>query len=789
MKKLFRYIPFFILLIITGVFFYKTLLFGLIPFPGDLLVSEYKPWQTYSYLGYNPGSVPDKAQYFDTIRQLYPWKIVTSQIFKSGQLPLWNPYNFSGSPLLANFQSAVFYPLTILYLLLPLPVAWTLGVVLQHLLAGLFTYLFGRKHGLSKAGALLAAISYSFSLFMIVFSQYNTIGQTIAWLPLILLAVDDLVLTQRPFVFVLLVAALAASLFAGHLQLFGLLLVYAFVYAAFRIGALKESRHRKIQKILYITLAFVLGLGIGAVQLAPTLELLRNSARTTQPYQFLVEKLLIQPYEVVKLFSPDLFGNPATRNYLLTDTYPSKALYAGLIPLIFALLALIYRRKERIIQFFGVSVVVLFLFLVRSPLTEVFYRLNIPVVSSSSPTNALFLVGFALAILSGYGVDTYRQRKNVYGAIVCVSMLYAVLLVCILGFRIPIQLNNALYTAGLLGCLFIGMVITGITKSWNKFGVGFILILATLDLFYFFQKFNPFVPNEFVFPSTSIALWLKNNAGVNRFWGYGSAAVEANFSSALALYSPDGYDPLYPKQYGKLLAASDKGVLPDTFTNQTRSDAVITPGYGELDLPSNVYRLKLLNILGTKYILDRVENRSTIKTFPADTYDPVYESDGWKIFENKAVLPRAFLTAKYRVYSDDTEFVNIFFDPAFQPSETILLETPIAQPLGNSDTPGTASILDYLPNRLRIRTNSQNNSLLFLSDTYYPGWKAYVDGKESPVYRAHYAFRAVFVPSGTHDVVFHYQPDSFYFGAKISMISAGLLVLGSVIIIRKRKIV
>jgi len=118
--------PVLILLVITILFFYKTFFLGLLPFPGDLLISEYQPWKSYSYLGYNPGSYPSKKQYFDTLRQIYPWRTFVNHELKQGKIPLWNPYNFSGQPLLANLQSQVFYPLTVFYFVFAQPIAWSI---------------------------------------------------------------------------------------------------------------------------------------------------------------------------------------------------------------------------------------------------------------------------------------------------------------------------------------------------------------------------------------------------------------------------------------------------------------------------------------------------------------------------------------------------------------------------------------------------------------------------------------------------------------------------------------
>src|SRR5690348_6496292 len=100
------------LILLFGVcllFFYKTIFLGQVPFPGDLLLAQYAPWRHVSYNGFVAGSVPSKDQYFDVLRELYPWRTQVIDAFKHKTFPLWNPYNGSGAPLLANFQSQAFY--------------------------------------------------------------------------------------------------------------------------------------------------------------------------------------------------------------------------------------------------------------------------------------------------------------------------------------------------------------------------------------------------------------------------------------------------------------------------------------------------------------------------------------------------------------------------------------------------------------------------------------------------------------------------------------------------------
>ena len=183
------FLPLFIFFCITTLFFYPILK-GQVPFPGELLVGEYAPYNTNSYGGYAPGGVPNKAQGPDVIRELFPWKhfIITS--LQIGYLPFWNPYNFSGNPLLANFQSAVFYPLNLIFLLLPFTIAWSIFIFLSPLLSGIFLYIFMREIKVTKLASIFSAIAFSFSGYMTVWMEYGNIGHTMLWLPLGLYAVE-----------------------------------------------------------------------------------------------------------------------------------------------------------------------------------------------------------------------------------------------------------------------------------------------------------------------------------------------------------------------------------------------------------------------------------------------------------------------------------------------------------------------------------------------------------------------------------------------------------------------
>ena len=132
MKLALKYWPIIFIVGVWLVFAHPYFIFGKVPFPSGYLVNFFAPWNALpDFAGpYKNGATPD------VITQIYPWKNLVIDFWKQGSIPLWNPYSFSGTPLLANYQSAALSPLNLLYLILPFIDAWSIAVLLQSLLAG-----------------------------------------------------------------------------------------------------------------------------------------------------------------------------------------------------------------------------------------------------------------------------------------------------------------------------------------------------------------------------------------------------------------------------------------------------------------------------------------------------------------------------------------------------------------------------------------------------------------------------------------------------------------------------
>jgi len=196
----------------------------------------------------------------------------------------------------------------------------------------------------------------------------------------------------------------------------------------------------------------------------------------------------------------------------------------------------------------------------------------------------------------------------------------------------------------------------------------------------------------------------------------------------------------------------------------------------------NPVRLRMMSILGVKYILEHQDPEAdkvlaSSKRFPPDLFSLAWENDRWRIWEYKQALPRVFLASQSIVESEPQKIVDKLLDPSTDLRTTVIVESDEAKISFPTARSHTASIVEYLPSSVTIKTEAQQAGLLFLSDTYYPGWKAFVDGVESTIYRANFVFRAVRVPGGVHEVRFIYDPFSWKAGLSLSGTGLVLLVM------------
>lgn len=737
------------------------------PFPGDLLINE-NPYRTESFHGYNPGSYPNKAQGMDVITEMYPWRYFSIQQLKNGVIPFWNPYNFSGNSQMANLQTAVFYPLNFLYFILPFNFAWTVLIMLEPLLAAYFMFIFLTKSlKLTNLAAFLGGIAFAFSSYMTVWLEWGNIGHTLLWLPLSLFFVKRLSEKITPFNFASLIVVLTITFLAGYVQ--GAFYIYVVLFFYFLYLIRLSTSKEKFKKSLYFALALIFPFFLSSFQLLSTYYLFLSSTRGGYSLSQISNLLLPIKYWVTG-FASDFFGNPAARNYWIQGTYIERVMYVGVPILFFAFIGIKSRIREK--KFFLILAVVSLLIVTDLPFVKLLYLIPIPVISTTVPTRELSLFIFSMIVLGSIGIDLWEKnnlRTKIPLIFQAVYIVFFAVTVLLWKFNILQYQNFSITIRNLVlpSILALSTVII-FYRFRNKItGKVFLAGIIIFDLLYFFNKITPFSSTDFVYPKTPVISYLQQNAGINRFWGYGSAYINPNFQTFDRTFSPEGNDPLHIHNYGTLLASSGNGSIPNVLP---RPDANIAPGYGSSDLADNFYRQRILDLLGVKYVLNQKILDGYDNTFPKDKYQLVWQKTPWQIYENRQALPRFFLTNDFKVYRSKSAALKNIYSKNIDLGKTLLLE---AEPNITIDrnSQNNIKLLSYEPNKVVFQTKSSGNSLLFLSDNYYSQWGAFIDGKISNILIADYAFRAVAVPKGEHKVEFVYNPEYFSAGIWISLIS------------------
>jgi hypothetical protein len=758
-----RIVPLLLFITVPLIFFYSFFLFGKLPIPADTIVGLYHPFRDL-YIKEFPRGIPFKNSLItDPVRQQYPWRFLAMDNIKNLRLPLWNPYNSTGIPLLANFQTAVFYPFNLALFLLPFSFAWSILIFLQPLLGGLFIFLYLKHLRINLWACFLGALVFSFSGFNIAWLEWNTIGQTTLWLPLILLAIDKIVFGIKYLVFsiknknlviwfLIYLFSLVSAFFAGHLQIFFYLFLVSILYFLVRWFQYGKSIKVFILYLLLNTLFFILTF----IQWYPTLQFLLLSAREID-LNWLQQGWFIPWQNLVQFIVPDFFGNPATLNYWGIWNYGEFIGYIGILPLTMSLYALFFRYDRKTL-FYGFIFFLSLLFSLSTFVAKIPFLWHIPFISTAQPTRLLFITDFSLAILSALGFDYFIKFKYKLNLILFFTgFLFGVIWLFLLFFgkefnisaiNISIAERNALLPSMIFIILVLTFIVYKIINDKYKILVIYFLLLITvLDLLRFANKFTTFSNSNYLYPSSTAISFLQKQPGQFRMMTSDTEILPPNFSIMYKIQSVDSYDPLYLLRFGELIAASERG------------EPNIKPPFGfNRIINPHIIDSKIIDLMGVKYVLslsDIINSKLT----------KVFQEGKTKIYQNRSAMPRAFFVTK--VYSVNNKSAAIA--KMYQGNFNIRSEAVVEYEglLGNiadgqvfNYSTGSAKIIDYTENHVVVETNINKHlqgygGFLILTDSYYPIWHVKIDDSEGKIWRTDYNFRGVEVPAGKHKVGFY----------------------------------
>ena len=745
------------------------------------------------------------------LMQFYPWQHFAVETWRIGEVPLWNPLVGNGAPLAANLQTGVFYPLNALYLILPTEIAMGYTAALHVILAGLFMFAFARSIGLRPLPALIAAVAFQLSGFFIARLGFLSITVTFPWVAAWLWRAERAMQSNRMRDALWLAIGIGSGLLAGHAQMavYGMILLAAYtLYRSFIA--------RRQFALLVVGIGVLLGIGLAAIQLLPAAELARESQRAQGlDYDFAMTHSY-WPWRLLTLFTPDLFGNPAYGNFWGYDNYWENAAYIGLLPL--ALVGVAIRgwwrfrrmnasreggrwklevggwRLDWLTPFFALTALVslIFAFGWFTPIYPVLFR-AIPGFSMfQGPARWLSVFTLALCVLAGIGAesmphgrgDLRRSAKwNVIGFALIVAGLASRGILVGLTATFPKGMfphetfPDATLRLGMLvaaGGLLFGLRPALDDRRFPGWTIAFVAV-AAIDLLTAHAALNPTIePALYRLPAQSAAAMRAEGEG--RVFMF--EADDAMLRQRFGIYLPfDDFGPTDIDRWIEFRATMIANTsMIDGMASAGNFDSLLVGHSLQLWEAINTQpfdiALRLLNLMHVRYIAS-----------PRDLDLPVvYESDSATIYRNPDALPRAWIVPSARVESDPLAAI---LDPEFDPSSEAILDTPPLPAETISDTRyairDTLISLHDTPNTVKIRAASDSDGYLVLADTWYPGWRATIDGQVVDVLRANVAFRAIAFPAGEHLVEFRYEPASFRMGAWTTIASIVIVAGGLVI--------
>jgi hypothetical protein len=743
----------------------------------------------------------------------YPLRVLAAEQWKLGQVPLWNPYVLSGTPLLAEPQIGVLQPLNALFLL-PIPPyrALTLFVALNLTLAATFTYILARSFGITRAGATLAGLSFGFGGFLMAqITNLNVMAGGV-WLPLVFFFLAWALRTRGVLVALLGGLALALQIFAAQpeitLYTMSLLLAYT-VYETARVALKPASLSSRLREIAIawalLALMCTSGLLMAAPQLLPMWELQRLSVRATGVETGL-PIISIPPVQWLTLVLPSAFGNNASPSYqgLGNTNFEETHVYVGILPLLLVPFSWQARRQPEVPFLWLAALVGALLAMgTYTPLHELTQHLpgfNL----FRAPARWSVIVNLALAMLAAYGLDIIlshpTSRRTRLGLIglwsVVVAIIFAAWLV-----REPVaewiealpSRNDVTYTLRLLlrrGLFEVAdgyknRIILGPLALWalpsmalvTRLGAAVALLVA-----YSARRLSRGIFVAALIALVAVDLSLAGGSAVVRMTGAdhwkqlsGGARyiIDTEGSGtgrfyAFATSKEDkvvaGLKHFFPSVY-HLFASSGQTPL-----RQARYDKFM----------QQAHPLVMLSLTGSRYVLN--EGRLTPD---AESVLPlVYQDDEWYVYEYPPALPRAFVIRRAVVVGSGEEALSYLREGDFDALDLLVLETdevvpslspeiPTGSPESQSDD--EIAITSYTPSSIEIQADLVDDGFLVLLDSYYPGWVATVDGERAPIMRAYYFARAIYLVGGRHTVKFVYRPISFYGG--LGLAATGLLII------------
>ncbi|MEW6103070.1 MAG: YfhO family protein [bacterium] len=710
----------------------------------------------------------------------YPLRHLTLEFLNSKIIPFWNPYIDSGVCLLADLQSQILYPPS-LFLLLGFDIGLKLFILFHFILGGFSIYVLARHLGLNSSSSFVSVCVFIFSGFFVSSTYILTAFASSAWIPLIFY----LFLKKRVF---LAGFAIAFQFLAGELSILYGTILSLFFYSISKKG-IKE-----------FVLAGLIGLSISLFQTLPFFEFVSLSTRGKIGFEH-ATYWSFAPYELLRLFIPSIMGSPIDITYRIGDLFKIQlwlnSPYIGIIPLL--LIFISFKARRGMFFFFLFFFSLLLSFGKYTPLYDIFAHLPFFGLLRY-PVKFISIFTFASSILAGYGFS-YLYEKKGFSLFFVFSIIFGAIALFLFFGKQEVTLfmgkyveqsyafcwiedvfKDTLFLFIILSSSFLLIFLLNKDKIKKPIFASLFIGLIVVELFFFAQKINPTTSGEIYKFKPRVLEFIKNQKGLFR------VLITPITNKHLAGPLGFSYEECFLR--GLVYLKPNLGLIHKIF---------YTSGYRSIslsDYSSFMYLIELSKFSDVSHLISLINTRYIISEHPLDEKSLKFlfrdGKQGPFLYENMDCLPRAFMVYNHKAIKHK-EILEYMLSQQFDPREEVVLEEkPEKFKMQNAKCKTEVRIIKYQPNRVVIKVETERHGFLVLSDTYYPGWKAFIKTKnlklktknlEVKIYKANYCFRAIALEKGNYVVEFRYFPRTFIIGLIASLVSF-VLILGAFLLKR-----
>lgn len=738
----------------------------------------------------------------DIPRYYYPLREFVRELIKNGKIPLWNPYIFCGNPLFATLQSQVFYPISIIFYLLPAAKGFNIYTVLHIYLAGVFIYILLRYWRLSRYASFISALLYSLSGFMISSIHMNTTISSIIWLPLIMYFFEKTLNSKRIKYLLLTSIFLCIQFFGGEPTSLIYTVYLIFFYSIWYSWTEYKKPKIVLMAALSVSAICLIAFLLAAVQAIPFLEFLKTTTKFSGSTFEKVSKWSLHPKELANFIVPFAYGNISRPGECFGAQMWLVGHYMGLGCLILVGICLFGRKERRTRFWIAVLAVALLMSLGGyTPFFGFIYKVFPLIKLNRYPVKYMSLVTFCMAVLAGFGMEKVLTGKiegkkmtrvlliinTVLGGVIILCALFwqdifsSIIKYCYprgieewkLGKLSGITAKNLMYIYQGIILFFTASLLLIWKNKYKSAGTGFFgfffALLILLDISSANKDIGKIAPAKTFLSETENIKIIKNDKTI--------------FRVARSKPLDDFNNVVYGHDYTQGLQERKDSLTANTMMlfrifDMAGYDSVVREDiqnvYNLINTQKSLDDTKVLNMLNVKYL-------ATVSPLAANGYekliDKKFSAGQACISENRNVLPRVFLTEIYKVVKTRKEALEYISKKEFDPSKEAVIEEDIKTEKFLRNETGSVKIISYKPGKIIIGAHLNRPSFLVLSESWYPGWNVYVNGVKGTLYRINYMLMGARLGKGDFSVRFAYEPITFKAGLVISLTTLPLLII------------